>query len=100
MRMIEYIEPQRNYKRDKKSDIYSLGVLFWEITSGRPPFFKKEEPIEGTLLEYSQLYQKCWDRDTTISRGIEIATCIFHMSQLHENYNFPYITCWVAAHQF
>ncbi|GBC28803.2 retinol dehydrogenase 12-like protein [Rhizophagus irregularis DAOM 181602=DAOM 197198] len=55
----------------------------------------REEPIEGTLLEYSQLYQKCWGRDTTISRGIEIATCVFHMSQLRENYNFPYIaTCW------
>ena len=37
-----YIEPQcykiNNYVRDKKSDIYSLGVLLWEITSGCPPF--------------------------------------------------------------
>ena len=34
--MPAYIEPQcyRNekYVRDKKSDIYSLSVLFWEIT--------------------------------------------------------------------
>jgi serine/threonine protein kinase len=84
MGMIEYIEPQVykniNYVRDKKSDIYSLGVLFWEITSGHPPFFNRdgqsivvlchhiggghrEEPIEGTPLEYQQLYKKCWDDD-------------------------------------
>ncbi|CAI2179126.1 13898_t:CDS:2 [Funneliformis geosporum] len=40
--MAEYIDPQcyiiDKYIRDKKSDIYSLGVLLWEITSGRPPF--------------------------------------------------------------
>ncbi|RIB26154.1 kinase-like domain-containing protein, partial [Gigaspora rosea] len=36
-----YIEPQYflyNKKPDKKSDIYSLGVLFWELTSGVRPF--------------------------------------------------------------
>ena len=84
MGMIEYIEPQRfknkKYKKDKKSDIYSLGVLLWEITSGHPPFpdYLQEEyfvlgfdicnglretPIEGTPLEYQQLYQECWDDD-------------------------------------
>src|ERR1700734_2513916 len=85
MGMIEYIEPQcfkdRKYVRREKSDIYSLGVLLWEITSGRPPFFDpesqsinawlcqyigeghREEPIPGTPLEYQKLYQKCWDGD-------------------------------------
>ena len=42
--MPEYIEPQccinKNYVRDKSSDVYSLGVLLWEITSGYPPFSK------------------------------------------------------------
>ncbi|RGB27390.1 kinase-like domain-containing protein [Rhizophagus diaphanus] len=77
--MIEYTEPQcfKNirYKKDKKSDIYSLGVLLWEISSGRPPFSdcprdlikdhikdgNREEPIEGTPTEYRKLYQECWD---------------------------------------
>ncbi|GES97465.1 kinase-like domain-containing protein [Rhizophagus clarus] len=82
MGMIEYIEPQclrsAHYVKNKKSDIYSLGVLLWEITSGRPPFYKvernllgyhigyanlREDPIEGTPLKYQQLYQICWDGD-------------------------------------
>ena len=76
-----YIEPQcyknPRYKRNKKSDIYSLGVLFWEISSGRVPFSDddqisiaihirdglRETPVENTPLAYRQLYQKCWNGD-------------------------------------
>ncbi|PKY51031.1 kinase-like protein [Rhizophagus irregularis] len=82
MGMYEYIDPQciKNikYKKDKKSDIYSLGVLLWEISSGSLPFHDyrsnrnilaihisyknlREEPIKDTPLKYQQLYQKCWD---------------------------------------
>jgi serine/threonine protein kinase len=79
--MLAYIEPQcfiiNNYKRNEKSDIYSLGVLFWEISSGKPPFaeifrFKiiidivkgvREVPINKTPFEYQQLYEKCWKED-------------------------------------
>ncbi|PKY25631.1 kinase-like protein, partial [Rhizophagus irregularis] len=81
MGMYEYIEPQciKNikYKKDKKSDIYSLGVLLWEISSGRPPFHDyynrnllaihisfnnlREKPTEGTHSKYQQLYKECWD---------------------------------------
>lgn len=79
-----YVEPQfftgSNYVRNKKSDIYSLGVLLWEISSGYPPFLTipyysliykvsnglREEPISGTPLEYVNLYQKCWYVDPNI----------------------------------
>src|SRR6266498_3046443 len=79
--MPAYVEPQcyknDNYIRDKKSDIYSLGVLLWEITSGCPPFSKisihilnikivngfREQPIINTPLTYVNLYKKCWDDD-------------------------------------
>jgi hypothetical protein len=68
-----YTEPQcfkyKNYKKDKKSDIYSLGILLWEISSGYPPsshiseiiLGQREEPIKGTPQVYQQLYQECWD---------------------------------------
>jgi len=79
--MPAYIDPQcyiqNEYKRDKKSDIYSLGVLFWEISSGKPPFsgiplFKinleiikgiREKPINNTPPGYQQLYENCWKEE-------------------------------------
>jgi serine/threonine protein kinase len=88
MGMIPYMDPQclkiKNYKKDKKSDIYSLGVLLWEITSGRPPFSEstefmvssyiinnvREEPIEGTPSEYQELYQECWKEDPNLRPNI------------------------------
>ncbi|UZO10542.1 uncharacterized protein OCT59_002123 [Rhizophagus irregularis] len=79
--MIPYIDPKilddRSYEYDKKSDIYSLGVLIWEISSGRPPFIYseteksleiqliisgyREKSIPNTPNEYSDLYKSCWD---------------------------------------
>ncbi|PKC04131.1 kinase-like protein [Rhizophagus irregularis] len=87
--MIEYTEPQcfksLRYKKNKKSDIYSLGVLLWEISSGRPPFSEcersllrdhikdgnREEPTEDTPLKYQQLYQKCWESEPNSRPDIE-----------------------------
>jgi hypothetical protein len=55
----------------KKSDIYSLAVLFWQLTGCRPPFEseidpgldiriingKRETPIPNTNGDYVKLYQ-------------------------------------------
>ncbi|CAG8691989.1 8123_t:CDS:10 [Dentiscutata erythropus] len=62
---------------NKESDIYSLGVLLWEISSLRLPFEDadrsglyikmlngcRETPIEGTPPQYSALYTECWHDD-------------------------------------
>ncbi|UZO07701.1 uncharacterized protein OCT59_027977 [Rhizophagus irregularis] len=78
--VIPFIDPRsldnRNYKLNKKSDVYSIGVLMWQISSGYKPFYdvgydgrlildilngKREEIIDGTYVEYSNLYRKCWE---------------------------------------
>src|SRR5690348_12555187 len=78
--MYAYIDPQcyikDHYQQDEKSDIYSLGMLFWEISSGKPPFSgnkykiivdvrngKRETPIENTPSQYQQLYENCWKEE-------------------------------------
>ena len=34
----ETVDGERLYKLSRKSNIYSLGVLFWELTSSKSPF--------------------------------------------------------------
>src|SRR5207248_605756 len=81
--MVEYTEPKYlfdplNYKLDIKSDIYSLSILLWELSSGYPPYSKfqqsdqlrydiinglREESVVNTPIKYQQIYQKCWEQD-------------------------------------
>ena len=59
-----------------KSDIYSVGILMWEISSGKPPYSDHDhdfdltmkiingirpEIVPGTPLKYKQLMEQCWD---------------------------------------
>jgi serine/threonine protein kinase len=65
-----------HYSLNKKSDIYSIGVIMWMISSGRKPFYRlypegvnydislifgildgmREEIVSGTPADYSNLY--------------------------------------------
>src|SRR5688572_24894622 len=81
--IVPYVDPksfsrQRNNKNQtqvyilgKKSDIYSVGVLLWQISSGRPPFCNepydiglameilqglRENPISDTPEDYVKIY--------------------------------------------
>ncbi|CAG8442721.1 5382_t:CDS:2 [Dentiscutata heterogama] len=58
----------------KKSDVYSVGVLLWEISSERPPFEHydpatlpvliidglREKPVDGIHNIYISIFEKCW----------------------------------------
>ncbi|KAG0226606.1 hypothetical protein BGW41_004127 [Actinomortierella wolfii] len=58
-----------------KCDVYSLGVLFWELTSGRSAFSRRPQDVElaisilnglrempnaGTPPAFQRLYERCW----------------------------------------
>ncbi|CAG8833380.1 6370_t:CDS:1, partial [Racocetra persica] len=78
---LEYTDPQffidgKKITPNLKSDMYSLGVILWELTSGIRPFFtinnkaslnlsisqgKREKPIPGTPSRYVKIYKKCWN---------------------------------------
>ncbi|KAG0347828.1 hypothetical protein BG004_006851 [Podila humilis] len=77
--VMAYIAPERFKKPsffDARCDVYSLGVLLWELTSGHSAFAKspqdiqlavsilngkREDPVEGTPASYQALYEQCWD---------------------------------------
>ncbi|EXX75299.1 uncharacterized protein OCT59_007096 [Rhizophagus irregularis] len=102
--IIPYVDPkkfseQRKNKNsnqifslNEKSDIYSVGVLFWEISSGQPPFYTedekydvdlaieisqglREELISNTPEDYIKIYTECWngepDNRPTINQVVE-----------------------------
>jgi serine/threonine protein kinase len=76
--MVPYIDPQHfknnHYKASKKSDVYSVGIILWELTSGQKPFNsvddsyypvvlvskildgRRETPIFGTPIDYVNIY--------------------------------------------
>ncbi|KAF0508852.1 kinase-like protein [Gigaspora margarita] len=72
-----YLQEPLKYKWDEKSDIYSIGALFWELSSGVLPFkdFKnsptkisnrllksqREHSVEGTPIDSQNIYAAAWD---------------------------------------
>ncbi|RGB31005.1 kinase-like domain-containing protein, partial [Rhizophagus diaphanus] len=74
--VIAYMEPERfidpNFKYTKSSDIYSFGVLMWEISRGKPPDNSNtifpiinihKATVFGTPKEYENLYRNCWNQE-------------------------------------
>ncbi|KAF9580329.1 hypothetical protein BGW38_003067 [Lunasporangiospora selenospora] len=72
-------------------DIYSLGVIFWHISSGRIPFQKRlhepkllsdlleglrEDIVPGTPSEYRDLVVKCWDRKPAKRLKIDVVIAV------------------------
>ena len=87
--IIPYIAPEvfRGGKNTKESDVYSIGMLMWEIFAGHPPFDDMahdpglvlkicEEGLRPPLLsnmpiDYVQIMERCWDADSSKRPTIE-----------------------------
>jgi serine/threonine protein kinase len=71
----KFLDPKIPYNLTKKSDIFSMGVIFWQLTSCSSPYnFEKrkdyasitldilnglrEEPISNTNVKFIRLYQR------------------------------------------
>ncbi|CAG8579121.1 2761_t:CDS:2 [Funneliformis mosseae] len=74
----EYLKNHQEFIRNKKSDVYSVGVLLWQISSGRIPFEfelpdfslvqsiiegKREIAVKGIPSKYVDIYTACWEGD-------------------------------------
>ncbi|EXX63351.1 uncharacterized protein OCT59_007064 [Rhizophagus irregularis] len=118
--IIPYVDPKRFRGRRKnksstqifslneKSDVYSVGVLLWEISSGQPPFYSegeqydidlaleilqglREEPVPDTPEDYVEIYTRCWngepDKRPTINQVVERLEAIMtKINIITENY--------------
>ena len=86
--IIPYIAPEilQGGKNTKQSDIYSIGMLMWEIFVGYPPFddrahgpgliLKICEGLRPQILpnipdDYAQMMQKCWNMNPSKRPTIE-----------------------------
>ncbi|PKB97630.1 kinase-like protein, partial [Rhizophagus irregularis] len=79
--IIPYMDPKsfetHSYVLTEKSDIYSLGVILWELTCVHHLIFKikidiiqikqdilkRENPISETNIKLVTLYKKCWKNE-------------------------------------
>ncbi|EXX66165.1 uncharacterized protein OCT59_017102 [Rhizophagus irregularis] len=116
--IIPYVDPIRFGKKknnknsthlssfNEKNDVYSVGVLLWEISSGKPPFStedydldlaieikegRREDPFPDTPEIYIKLYTDCWDSEPdnrpTIDQVVErLKAMITKTSMITENH--------------
>ncbi len=59
--MIPYMDPKsfmdKHYKLNKKSDIYSIGILMWQISSGQQPFYVESSCYDLRVKEKTLLME-------------------------------------------
>ncbi|RGB37850.1 kinase-like domain-containing protein [Rhizophagus diaphanus] len=98
---LPYIAPEviSGRKYSFASDIYSIGILMWEISSGQLPFCNYEHDynlamnivngvkpriVPGTPLEYENLIKQCWDSDSL--KRPNINTLLYKISEINASF--------------
>ncbi|POG75409.1 kinase-like domain-containing protein [Rhizophagus irregularis DAOM 181602=DAOM 197198] len=81
-----------------KSDIYSIAMLMWEISSEQSPFINHEHDydlainiingirpriVSGTPVEYKNLMEKCWDADP--SKRPDVDTLLNKIAKMNQS---------------
>ena len=99
--VIPYVAPEifKGSSFSKKSDVYCMGMIMWELTSGCKPFADVKHDIhlvykilngerskitEDTPECYANLMKSCWDSDSEKRPSITelrmtFINCIIHM---------------------
>ncbi|RGB31567.1 kinase-like domain-containing protein, partial [Rhizophagus diaphanus] len=91
------------YTLNKKSDVYSVGIILWELSSGKQPFYiegeqydinlavkisqgLREKIIPDTPEDYVNLYSECWNNEPddrpTIKQVVEKLKAIIKKSDI------------------
>src|SRR5256885_3761733 len=101
--IVSYIAPEvllQKKQKTKESDVYSIGMLMWEIFAGHPPFDDRAhdyhlilqigEGLRPQILpnmpdDYAQMMQRCWDEDPS-KRPTILEIWIFADNKLKEIY--------------
>ena len=84
--VVPYIDPKKlgnlKYSLNEKSDVYSVGMLLWELSSGQPPFKdfphdvelvmricqgQRETMVLDTPVDYFNLYNGKFNIHTVIA---------------------------------
>ena len=98
--IVPYIAPEgfQGQKYTKASDIYSFGMIMWELMTGRKPFWDRDHNTELIIKicdglrppiitnapdGYIELMQKCWHSDPNERLS---ANHIYEIFRYHELY--------------